>query len=90
MGTTTYAEPTGTPPSTDSLSDKIGFMYMALRNSVLISATKKQFHDDACNVEWEKDLSDDATDYGISGSTLTWLDTEHTLNGADKLLVRYQ
>ena len=63
LATTTYAEPTGVPPSTDSLSDKIGFVYMALRNKVLVSATKKQFHDDAGNVEWEKDLADDGTDY---------------------------
>ncbi len=63
LGTTTYAEPTGVPPSTDSLSDKIGFIYMALRNKILVSASKKQFHDDAGNVEWEKDLADDGTDY---------------------------
>ncbi len=35
-------------------------------------------------------IADDTTDYTVSGTTLTWLDTEHTLNGSDKLLVRYQ
>ena len=63
LGTTTYVEPTGVPPSTDSLSDKIGFMYMALRNKLTVTSTKKQFFDDAGNAEWEKDLSDDATTY---------------------------
>ncbi|KKL55594.1 hypothetical protein LCGC14_2253810, partial [marine sediment metagenome] len=38
-------------------------LFMALRNKLLVSATKKQFHDDAGNVEWEKDLTDDGTTY---------------------------
>ena len=63
LATTTYAEPTGTPPSTDSLSDKIGFIYMALRNKLTVTDSKKIFFDDAGNAEWEKDLSDDTTTY---------------------------
>lgn len=59
----TFAEPTGVPPATDSIVDKLGFVHMALRNRIDITGTKKQFYDDAGNVEWEKDLSDDGTTF---------------------------
>ena len=63
LSTDTYGEPTGVPSSTASIEEKIGYLYMALRNQVSVTGTKKQFFDDAGNVEWEKDLSDDDTTY---------------------------
>lgn len=63
LATDTYAEPTGVPGATVTLAAKIGFLYMALRNQVTITATKKTFFDDGGLGEWEKDLSDDGTTY---------------------------
>lgn len=57
------AEPTGVPAASASLITKIGYLYMALRNKVTVTATKKTFYDDSDAAEWEKDLSDDATTY---------------------------
>ena len=57
------AEPAGVPPASASLITKVGFLYMVLRNQVTVTASKKTFHDDAGNPEFEKDLSDDATTY---------------------------
>ena len=57
------AEPTGVPAAADDIATKIGYLYMALRNQLGITATKKQFYDDGGAVEWEKDLSDDGTTY---------------------------
>lgn len=33
--------------------------------------------------------TDDVTDWTVSGTTLTWLDTEYSLDSNDKLIVRY-
>jgi len=66
LSTDTFAEPTGVPGATVSLEEKIGFIYMALRNRVDVTATKKTFYDDADNAEWEKDLSDNGTTYSES------------------------
>jgi hypothetical protein len=63
LATDTYAEPTGVPAATDDLATKIGYLYMALRNQVTVTATKKTFFDDGAAAEWEKDLSDDGTTY---------------------------
>jgi len=63
LATDTYAEPTGVPGATVALSAKVGFMYMALRNGLTVTSTKKQFLDDGGAAEWEKDLSDDGTTY---------------------------
>ena len=63
LATDTYAEPSGVPAATDDLATKIGYLYMALRNQVTVTATKKQFFDDSGAAEWEKDLSDDGTTY---------------------------
>lgn len=62
----TFAEPTGVPGATVTLEQKIGFLYMALRNKVSVTATKKTFYDDGDAAEWEKDLSDDGTTYAES------------------------
>lgn len=63
LATDTYAEPTGVPGATVALATKIGYLYMALRNQVTVTATKKTFFDDSGAAEWEKDLSDDGTTY---------------------------
>jgi hypothetical protein len=63
LATDTYAEPTGVPGATVALATKIGYLYMALRNQVTVTATKKTFFDDGGAAEWEKDLSDDSTTY---------------------------
>jgi len=63
LATDTYAEPTGVPAATASLAAKIGRLHQALRNKVTVTASKKQFFDDADAALWEKDLSDDATTY---------------------------
>lgn len=63
LATDTYAEPTGVPGATVALATKIGYLYMALRNQVTVTATKKTFFDDGGAAEWEKDLSDDGTTY---------------------------
>ena len=66
LATDTYAEPTGVPAATASLSAKIGVLHMALRNQVNVTATKKTFYDDGGAAEWEKDLSDDGSVYSES------------------------
>lgn len=63
LSTDTYGEPTGVPGATVSLAEKIGRLYMALRNQVTVTATKKTYYDDGGSAEWEKDLSDDGTTY---------------------------
>lgn len=63
LATDTYAEPTGVPGATVSLASKLGYIYMALRNKVTVTASKKTFFDDGDAAEWEKDLSDDGTTY---------------------------
>lgn len=63
LNTDTFAEPTGVPAATATLVTKIGYLFMALRNQVTVTATKKQFFDDGGTAEWEKDLSDDGTTY---------------------------
>lgn len=66
LATDTYAEPTGVPGATVSLAAKIGRLYMALRNQVDVTSTKKTFYDDGGAPEWEQDLSDDGTTYSQS------------------------
>lgn len=70
MSVDTFAEPTGVPAATTTLADKIGRQYMALRNEVTVDSNtgKKQFHDDAGNVEWEKDFTDVGNVYNESES----------------------
>jgi hypothetical protein len=63
LNTDTYAEPSGVPAATASVVTKIGYLHMALRNQVTITATKMTFFDDGGAAEWEKDLSDDGTTY---------------------------
>ena len=60
------AEPTGVPAANESLSAKISYLFMALRNKVTVTSTKKQFFDDGGAAEFEKDLTDDGTTYAES------------------------
>lgn len=61
-----HAEPTGVPSATASPLTKLGVIYMALRNRVTITGTKKTFYDDSNSPEWEQDLSDNGTTYDQS------------------------
>jgi hypothetical protein len=61
--TAARAEPTGVPAANESLVGKVDRLFMALRNQVTITATKKTFFDDGGAAEWEQDLSDDGTTY---------------------------
>lgn len=63
LNTDTFAEPTGVPAATNTLVSKLSWLYMALRNKVTVTATKKTFFDDGDAAEWEKDVSDDGTTY---------------------------
>jgi len=58
-----HTEPTGVPAANETPLDKLAYVFMALRNQLDITASKKQFYDDGGAVEWEKDLSDDGTTY---------------------------
>jgi len=66
LATDTYAEPTGVPPATATLAQKLGTLYMMSRNRVDVTASKKTFYDDGNAAEFEKDLSDDGTIYSES------------------------
>lgn len=59
----TFAEPTGVPPATSTLQQKISRVYMALRNGVTVTASDKTFLDDGGAGEWKKPLADDGTTY---------------------------
>jgi hypothetical protein len=61
-----HAEPTGVPAANEAPVDKLGYVFMALRNRVDVTNTKKTFYDDGGTGEWEKDLSDDGTTYSES------------------------
>jgi hypothetical protein len=63
LATDTFGEPAGVPGATTTLATKLGYLFMALRNGISVTATKKQFLDDGGAAEWEKDLSDDGTTY---------------------------
>lgn len=60
---TAQDEPSGVPAANEHVLDKIGYLYMAMRNKLDVTATEKSFYDDAGNVEWKKALSDDSTTY---------------------------
>lgn len=59
----TFAEPSGVPSATVDLATKIGYVYMALRNRIDVTASAKTFYDDAGGAEWKKTLSDDGATY---------------------------
>lgn len=63
LATDTYTEPTGAPGVTVSLKDKIGYIYMALRNKLTVTSSAKTFYDNGGAAEWSKTLSDDGSTY---------------------------
>jgi len=63
LTTTAHSEPTGVPAANEAPINKIGYLFMALRNKVDVTATKKTFYDDSGTGEWSKALSDDGTTY---------------------------
>lgn len=60
------SEPTGVPAVNEDPLTKLDYLFMALRNQVDVTATKKTFYDDGGSAEWEKDLSDNGTTYSES------------------------
>lgn len=66
LNTDTFAEPAGVPGATVTLATKLGYLFMALRNRLTVSSTKKTFFSDADVAQWEKDLSDNGTTYDES------------------------
>lgn len=57
------SEPTGVPAVDETPLVKLDYLYMAFRNKITVTATKKTYYDDAGGAEFEKDVSDDATTY---------------------------
>ncbi len=51
------------PPSTPTFEEAVMYLYMRLRNKIDVTATTKEFHNDAGTVIWKKTLSDDGTTY---------------------------
>lgn len=60
------SEPTGVPAANETPLVKLAYLFMALRNQVDVTATKKTYYDDGGSAEWEKDLSDDGSTYSES------------------------
>jgi len=56
-------EASGVPAVNETPLTKLDYLFMALRNELRITATKKTFYDDGGSAEWEKDLTDDGTTY---------------------------
>ncbi len=61
----TYAEPAqGTPAATNTLANKLSFLYKYLRNRITVTATTiSVFNDDALTVDHKSTHSDDGTTY---------------------------
>jgi hypothetical protein len=64
--TAANAEPTGVPAANATPLVKLAWLFMALRNRLDVTSTKKTFYDDGGAAEWEKDVSDDGTTYSES------------------------
>jgi len=58
-----HAEPSGVPAANETPLNKLAYLFAGLRNQITVTATKKQFYDDAGSAMWEKDLTDDGTTY---------------------------
>lgn len=63
LSITSVAEPTGAPAASATLSDKISFLYEALRNKITVDGTSKKFFDDSGTLQWSKALSDNGTTF---------------------------
>ena len=51
------------PPTTPTFQEAVMYLYMALTHRIDITATLKEFHNNAGTVIWKKTLSDDSTTY---------------------------
>ena len=58
-----HTEPIGVPSANETILDKIGYLFMALRNKVTVTSAKKTFYSDADVAVFEKDLTDAAGTY---------------------------
>jgi hypothetical protein len=58
-----FAEPTGAPAATTTLTGKVGRIYQLLRNKVTVEADNKTFYADDGSVLWSKTLADNGTTY---------------------------
>lgn len=66
LSVTSQGEPAGPMPASATLVNKIGAIYMALRNRVDVNATQKIFYTDGGSVHSTKTLSDNGTTYSES------------------------
>ena len=61
----------GTPTATPTFEEALMYVYMGLRNKIDITASTKEFHNNAGTVIWKKALTDDGAIYseaeGITG-----------------------
>jgi len=53
----------GKPTATPTFEEAVMYLYTALRNKIDVTATTKEFHNDAGTVIWKKALSDNGTTY---------------------------
>lgn len=58
-----YGEPTGVPAVSASIQEKLGRLYMVMRNKEATTASKHTIYDDSGTAEWEYDVSDDGTTF---------------------------
>lgn len=61
--TTAHAEPTGIPAANETVIDKVGYLFMGMRNKLTVDGTDKTFYNDGGTSEWKKALSDDGVTY---------------------------
>jgi hypothetical protein len=66
LGSNSIAEVSGVPAAAASAQSMLGRLYAALRSGVTVTATKKQFKNDAGTAQWEKDITDAAGTYSES------------------------
>lgn len=60
---TPYGEPSDAPGVSETLPEKVGYLYSALRNQIDVTASAKTFYDDSGSALWSKVLSDDGNTY---------------------------
>jgi len=59
----TYSEPSGAPSASNTVTNKLGYLYNVLRNRIDATASLKTFYKDDGTVHWTKVISDDNTTY---------------------------
>ena len=60
---TAYGEPADAPGPSETMNEKIGYLYAALTNAITVSDSVKSYYKDGGTVLWTKALSDDGTTY---------------------------